>query len=181
MRIQRDILERTPRKSEATREARERRDSGAFGVGARSGFAGRAGGGFQAPSKDDAPRDPSVQIFACPSVRREVETVAAEIWSLVQAHEDLTFDQIAVLVNGPDRDLYLPHIASVFEEAHAIPFNVADASLASESPLASAALSLLALPSTRFTRPDVLAVITHPSIRPIDVDVREWIALADRL
>lgn len=130
---------------------------------------------------NDAPRDPSVQVFACPSVRREIETVAAEIWQLVRDHHDLTFDRIAVIVNGPDRDLYLPHIAAVFEEACAIPFNVADASLAQGSPLVSAALALMALPSTRFARPDVLAVITHPSIRPADVEARDWVELADRL
>src|SRR5690606_10142840 len=81
----------------------------------------------------DARRDGSVQVFACPSVRREVETVAAEIWHLIQTLDGLTFDQIAVLVNGPDRDLYLPHVSAVFEEAHRIPFDVADLALSSAS------------------------------------------------
>jgi exodeoxyribonuclease V gamma subunit len=130
---------------------------------------------------EDAPTDASVQIFAAPSVRREVETVAAEIWRLMEAKDDLTFDRIAVLVNGPERDLYLPHIAAVFEEAHAIPYNVADLSLASASPIVDAALRLLALPSTRFTRPDVLSVIAHPRVRPADVEQHAWAALCDRL
>lgn len=129
-----------------------------------------------------APRDPSVQILACPSVRREVETVAAEIWSLVGGElEGLTFDRVAVLVNGPDRDLYLPHLAAVFEEAHGIPYNVADLSLSSTSPLALGALRLLALPGSRFTRPDVLGVITHPAVRPPDVEPHAWVSLCDRL
>lgn len=129
----------------------------------------------------DARRDDSVQVFACPSIRREVETVAAEIWSLIETQDDLSFDEIAVLVNGPDRDLYLPHLSAVFEEAHRIPFNVADLSLASASPLVECTLRLLALPSTRFSRPDVLSVITHPAVRPADIDPHEWASLCDRL
>lgn len=129
----------------------------------------------------DARRDPSVQVFACPSIRREVETVAAEIWSLIETLDDLTFDQIAVLVNGPDRDLYLPHLSAVFEEAHRIPFNVADLSLASASPLVECALRLLALPASRFTRPELLSVITHPAVRPAEIDAHEWARLSDRL
>lgn len=130
---------------------------------------------------EDAVKDGSVQILACPSIRREVETVAAEIWSLVQTLDDLSFDEIAVLVNGPDRDLYLPHVSAVFEEAHAIPYNVADLSLASASPLVEGALRLFGLAGSRFTRPEVLAVITHPAVRPRDVEAHEWSRLCDRL
>lgn len=148
LRLQRDVLARTPRP--------ERADPG-------------------------APKDPSVQILACPSVRREVETVAAEIWALIQSIDGLTFDQIAVLVNGPDRDLYLPHLSAAFEEAHRIPYNVADLSLSSASPLVEGAMRLLALPGSRFTRPDVLGVITHPAVRPPDVDAHAWVSLCDRL
>lgn len=128
-------------------------------------------------------RDDSLQVLACPSLRREVETVAAEIWNLIETLEDLTFDQIAVLVNGPDRDLYLPHLTAVFEEAHGIPFNVADLSLASVSPLVEAALRLIDLPTTRMTRPDVLGVITHPVVRARfpDVNATDWVTLCERL
>ncbi|MEC7521838.1 MAG: exodeoxyribonuclease V subunit gamma [Myxococcota bacterium] len=128
-------------------------------------------------------KDDSVQVFACPSVRREVETVAAEIWSLVERTPDLTFDRIAVLVNGPDRDLYLPHIAAVFEEAHRIPFNVTDLSLSSVSPLLEGALRLVDLPMSRFTRPDVLGVVTHPAVRARapEIDAHHWVELVDRL
>ncbi|MFK7989859.1 MAG: exodeoxyribonuclease V subunit gamma [Sandaracinaceae bacterium] len=127
------------------------------------------------------PRDGSIRVLACPSVRREVETVAAEVWDAIASIEGLTFDQIAVLVNGPDRDLYLPHVASVFAEARDIPYNVADLALASVSPVVEAALRLIALPGSRFARPDVLAVLTHPAVRPPDVDANDWVALVDRL
>ncbi|HJL20184.1 MAG TPA: exodeoxyribonuclease V subunit gamma [Sandaracinaceae bacterium LLY-WYZ-13_1] len=128
-------------------------------------------------------RDESVQVLECPSIRREVETVAAEIWRLIDALDGLTFDRIAVLVNGPDRDLYLPHLIAAFEEAQGIPFNVTDLSLASVSPLVEGALRLIALPTTRLARPDVLGVVTHPAVRGRvpDVDAHEWVALCERL
>lgn len=130
-----------------------------------------------------ARRDESVMVIGAPSLRREVETVAAEIWRLIETIEDLTFDQIAVLVNGPDRDAYLPHVEAVFGEARAIPYNVADVSLASVSPLVEGALRLLALPTEAFDRPEVLAVMTHPAVmaRVPDVEPHEWVALVERL
>lgn len=127
--------------------------------------------------------DSSVTILACPGVRREVESVAAEIWSLVETLDDLSFTDIAVLVNGPDRDAYLPHVEAVFEEAHRIPFNVADLSLAASNPMVEGALRVLGLPASGFTRPDVLGVMTHPAVhgRVGDVGEEEWEALASRL
>ncbi|MEZ4340475.1 MAG: exodeoxyribonuclease V subunit gamma [Sandaracinaceae bacterium] len=128
-------------------------------------------------------RDESVVVIGAPSLRREVETVAAEIWRLVDTVDDLTFDEIAVLVNGPDRDAYLPHVEAVFGEARAIPFNVTDVSLASVSPLVEGALRLLALPTEPFDRPEVLAVMTHPAVMAAvpDIEPHEWVALVDRL
>jgi len=132
---------------------------------------------------EPSPRDESIRVLVCPSLRREVETVAAEIWKLIESVDDLSFDQIAVLVNGPDRDVYLPHIEAVFTEAHSIPFNVADLALASISPIVEGALRLLALPTRRFSRPEVLAVMTHPAVlgRVPEIQPHEWASLVDRL
>ncbi|MCB9593805.1 MAG: exodeoxyribonuclease V subunit gamma [Sandaracinaceae bacterium] len=140
----------------------------------------------RAPRERDpvgAPRDESITVIGAPSLRREVETVAAEIWRLVDTIEDLTFDEIAVLVNGPDRDVYLPHVEAVFDEARRIPFNVTDVSLASVSPVVEGARRLLALPTEDFARPEVLAVMTHPAVlaRVPDVEPHEWVALVERL
>ncbi len=131
----------------------------------------------------DARVDPSLKVLACPSVRREVEAVAAEIWRAIDEVDGLTFDRVAVLVNGPDRELYLPHVGAVFERARQIPFNVTDLSLASVSPLVEAALALLELPSTGFTRADVLTVVTHPAVVGAvpNVDPSDWVGIAERL
>jgi len=130
-----------------------------------------------------APSDDSVVVLGCPSLRREVETVAAEIWRALERADDLSFDQIAVLVNGPDADAYLPHIEAVFTAARRIPFNVTDLSLAAVSPIVDGALRLLALPTERFARPEVLAVLTHPAVLAGvgDVAPQDWIGLVDRL
>ena len=103
--------------------------------------------------------------------------------SAIESVDGLTFDRIAVLVNGPDRELYLPHIAAVFERARQIPYNVTDLALASVSPLVEAALALVELPASRFTRPDVLSVITHPAVRGAagEVDPQDWVELTERL
>jgi len=130
-----------------------------------------------------ATSDDSVMVLGCPSLRREVETVAAEIWRALDATDDLSFDQIAVLVNGPDAGAYLPHIEAVFTAARRIPFNVTDLSLAAVSPIVDGALRLLSLPTERFARPEVLAVATHPAVLAGvgDVAPQDWIGLVERL
>lgn len=151
-RLQRDILFRAPERSAA-----------------------------EATSEDDG----TIRVLSCPGVRREVEAVADEIWHLVRearaAGDPLRFNDIAVIVNGADRDTYMPHVQSVLHEAHSIPHNVVDVPLASGSRIVEAALLLLDLPLSRFGRPEVLDVLTHPAVRGPDVDPRAWIDLVDRL
>jgi exodeoxyribonuclease V gamma subunit len=132
--------------------------------------------------------DTSVQVLACPGVRREVESVAETIWRLVRASEapgqrPLRFHEIAVLVNGPDRATYMPHIQAAFEEAQRIPHTVIDLPLTSASRIAEAAHLLLDLPLGRLSRPEVLDVITHPAVRgrAPEVDAAAWAHLVARL
>jgi exodeoxyribonuclease V gamma subunit len=132
----------------------------------------------------DAPqreRDPSLRILACPSVRREVETVASAIWDLVEETPDLRFHEIAVLFPEGDRALYLPQIEAVFRAARHLPHHLTDLPLTSASPLAEVALRLLDLPGSRLTRPEMLAVLLHPAVRPEGVEAAEWSALVERL
>ncbi len=134
----------------------------------------------------DAPAvDDSVQVLACPGVRREVEAVADAIWQLVEASSGtgapLRFNDIAVIVNGQDRDVYMPHLDAVFAEAHRIPHNVVDVPLVAGSRVVEAALLLADLPTTRFTRPEVLDVVTHPAVCGDTVDAGAWVELVDRV
>ena len=143
------------------------------------------------PAHDD---DGSVRALACASVRREVEAVADEIWRLVRASEGterpLRFNEIAVFVHGDDRDAYLPHVASVFQEAQRLPHHVVDLPLTADSRIAEAATLLLDVLLSRFRRPEVLALLGHPALRVPGGDVvapggemdrSAWAHLVDRL
>jgi exodeoxyribonuclease V gamma subunit len=137
--------------------------------------------------------DRSLGMFACPGVRRELETIAAEIWSLVAADDapgaaaggraPLRFNDIAVILPAVELAAYQAHTASVFREAYDIPYNLVDLSLSSESRLAEAAGLLLDLPFGRFTRQELLRVAAHPCVigRFPDADPKEWLDWCERL
>lgn len=135
-----------------------------------------------------APADGSLEAFACPGVRREVEAVAESIWRMVRESregEPLRFHEIAVLVHAEDRDTYLPHVAAVFGEAQRIPHHVVDLSLQSESRLVEAAGLLVDVLVSRFARPEVLALLQHPALRvpgaSAELDRAAWSRLVDRV
>ncbi len=129
--------------------------------------------------------DSSVAFAGCPSLHREVEWVADEIWRLVRASssdDPLRFHEIAVFVPEMDYAVYLPHIASVFEEAHRIPYSI-EFPLAEMSLVVDAALRLVELPLGLCARPDLVDVLTHPSICGAreDVDPVRWKELVHQL
>ncbi|MDF1566087.1 MAG: exodeoxyribonuclease V subunit gamma [Deltaproteobacteria bacterium] len=108
----------------------------------------------------------SLQALACPSLRREVEAVADRIWHLIGAEgpgAPLRFHEIAVVVPPAARDRYLPMITQVFEAHHRLPHTTADLSFGARAPLAQAARLLLELPFGRFTRAELLGLLTHPA------------------
>lgn len=132
--------------------------------------------------------DGTIEAFACPGVRREVEAVAEEIWRLVRASRadaPLRFHEIAVLVHADDRDTYLPHVAAVFGQARRIPHHVVDLSLQSESRVVEAAGLLVDVLLSRFSRPEVLALLRHPALRvpgaSAELDRSAWARIVDRL
>jgi exodeoxyribonuclease V gamma subunit len=139
------------------------------------------GGGAGAGDHDPRPRidpitDDSFQILACPSVAREAEIIAAEIWRLVQADAALGFDDIAVVLAGREHDAYLTHLPAAFRAAFDLPAHLAEVPLVSQSRWVEAVRLLLALPLSSFTRKDVLGLATHPAVlrRFGDVDPAEW-------
>ena len=143
-------------------------------------------------SRNDFHGDHSLAVFACPGIRREVETIAAQIWTLVEEDGEkaaadgrapLRFNDIAVILPAGELATYQAHTASVFSETWEIPYNLVDLPLSAESRLVEAAQLLLALPFGRFTRRDLLRVATHPCVigRFADADPDEWTDWCDRL
>lgn len=134
--------------------------------------------------------DRSLSVFQCPGVRRELETIAGEIWSILESDQSaetgrppLRFNDIVVILPAADLAVYQAHTASVFGETHGIPYSLVDLSLAAGSRVADAASLLLKLPHGRFTRQDVLRVAAHPCVigRFPDADPDEWLAWCDSL
>ena len=150
------------------------------------------------PMKKSDDEDRSVQVWACPSARHEVATVAEAIWELFEpkkerkteqnATPELRFKDIAVLIPPGREARYTPLIASVFDEARQIPFHIADRALASGSPIVDACLRLTALPQGNFSRRDVLELARHPCVRArfthldlaADREI-DWESLVDKL
>jgi exodeoxyribonuclease V gamma subunit len=138
----------------------------------------RDSGGHRAAAPDQ-----SLALLEHASVRRELEAVASDIWRLCEAHEDLRFDEIAVLVPDGQAADYAAQLTTVFREAHDIPHQTVGLPVGGASRIAEAIGLLLALPLGRFTRQDLLRVAVHPSVVASlgSVDAGPWVALCDAL
>ena len=151
---------------------------------------------FVAPG-EGRPSDGSVRFLACPGIQREVEIVANEIWSLIQANDadgadgtdvrsTLRFHEIAVIVNNSQRDAYLTHVAALFPTFHDLPFNLIDRRLSADSRVAEAIAGLVSLmgrPPGQIRRSDLLRLLLHPNIGGAvgEDDPEQWRAWAEEL
>jgi exodeoxyribonuclease V gamma subunit len=137
----------------------------------------------QTPDPEVDPADRSIQILGCPSIQRELEIIGNEIWALMAGDESLRFNDIALLVSRGDQELYQAHIPAVFNELHRIPHHFADVPLRGESRMVEGLELLLDLPFGRFTRPELLRILTHPALlaRYPDVDPNDWVHWSERL
>ncbi len=114
--------------------------------------------------------DRSIRLVAAPSVRREIEWVADEIWRLLREDSPpsgsprLRLSDIAVIVNSNARDLYLPQIEAVFSACHNLPGSFSDLPGSAGSRLIEAMSMLLKLPFGRFTRAEMLSLLSHPAL-----------------
>lgn len=139
------------------------------------------------PSVATRELDDSIALTACPSMRREAEEVAAQIWEALEesasSARPLRFHEIGVFINPSERDAYLSHLTSAFRDNHGIPHHVVDLPLAMESRLVEAVELLLALPNGRFGRAEMLNLLTHPAFasRYPSIDVSRWVELVDEL
>lgn len=165
--LQRDILFRQPA-------------AGAAGPAADPA-ADPAAGPVVDPAID--PNDDSIQILGCPSVQRELEVIGNQIWTLLARDPTLRFNDIALLVSRSELALYQAHIPAVFGELHKIPHHLAEASMSGGGRMVEALEMLLDLPFGRFTRPELLRLLTHPAVlaRYPDVDPGDWVHWSERL
>lgn len=113
-------------------------------------------------------RDDSIQLLECPTIQREVETIANAIWELkeeaLERGETLRFNDIAVIVSARQRDAYQARIRSVFQNTHDIPHNIVDITAASHRRFLEAVHLLLSLPFGDFGRNELLKLLTHPNV-----------------
>lgn len=124
---------------------------------------------------------PSIHFTAAPSLRREVEIVAEQIWAFAEA--GVPFHDMAVLVPPAARADYALQIAAVFERMHGIPFTLSEMGEGGESRIVEAIATLLALPFGNYGRGDLLRLLTHPCLtaRFPEADADRWMRWAERL
>lgn len=108
--------------------------------------------------------DDSLRVFACPSLRRELEVVAAEIWEILRRDPRLRASDVAVIVPEQQQALYLAQLPAVFGESCGLPHNLADAGAAGRPRVAEAIALLIGLPFSTFSRKELLPLLTHPCV-----------------
>jgi exodeoxyribonuclease V gamma subunit len=128
--------------------------------------------------------DARIRFLACPGIRRELEITANEIWSLIRANEKsaakadgdcIRFHEIAVLIPDSQKDDYLADIESVFRKQHEIPADIVSRSIAGSSRVAEAVELLLQLPTGRFSRTEMIRLLTHPALNgDARIEVDAW-------
>jgi exodeoxyribonuclease V gamma subunit len=132
------------------------------------------------------PSETQISFLACPGIRREAEIVANEIWSIVRSNEKLAaegkaervrFHEIAVLIPDASVDDYVAQIDSVFRKQHQIPIDLVSRSIAGASRVAEAVDLLLQLPSGRFSRAEMIRLLTHPALNnesESGIEIEKW-------
>jgi len=127
--------------------------------------------------------DGSIQVLACPGVRRELEVVAAEIWRCLRADQSLRCNDIAVIVPESRKNAYLSQVSAVFGESHDLPHHMVDLPLQSGHRLGTAIELLLNLPFSPFSRKELAPLLTHPAVmrRFPQARASDWLRLVDEL
>ena len=113
------------------------------------------------PQAQPLGQDRSLQIVACPSAYREVETVYNSILFNIEQNDLLQLTDIAVLV--PDISAYKPVFDSVFNRhPRQLTYNLVDSHAEIESIYGKAVLAILKLATGRFSRNEVFDLILNP-------------------
>lgn len=129
------------------------------------------------PVADDA----SLRVHACHTRLRELEVLHDALLALLATRPDL--DPRDIVVMAPEIGAYAPLLGAVFgapggdadggRRAH-IPYQLADRALGALHPLIATFEALLALPTARLARSEVLGLLDVPAIaRALDVGAGE--------
>ncbi|XOF32779.1 MAG: exodeoxyribonuclease V subunit gamma [Candidatus Electrothrix sp. YB6] len=111
------------------------------------------------------PGDRSVRFHCCHSPMREIQVLHDRLLDFFA--DDPTLKPADILVMAPDIALYAPAVAGVFGSAPAgrrIPWSIADQSGREEQPIIDGFLSILELIGSRFTAPEVMALLENQAI-----------------
>ncbi|BBO73361.1 hypothetical protein DSCW_07780 [Desulfosarcina widdelii] len=112
-------------------------------------------------------QDRSLQIVACPGIRREVETVYDSILVNLEADPTLCMTDIAVMVSDMAR--YKPVVDSVFSrQPGRIAYNLVDSVARTESVFARAVVAIMELARGNFSRKQVFDLLRNPCV------MRKW-------
>lgn len=115
------------------------------------------------PGNERAPQDASLQVLACPGMRREIEAVRECILANLLADPTLKLTDVAVLT--PALDDYKPVLQAVFGRGRdVLPFTLSDSTAAADSVLGQGLLSLLRLASGDFSRAAMTDVLLNPCL-----------------
>ena len=126
---------------------------------------------YRLPSNGQLP----IAFHSCHSPMRQVEVLRDTLLGLFS--EDSSLEPRDVVILTPDVDRYAPLVDAVFSAEFAeevappsaavpsLPFKVADKSVRADNEVAQALLALLSLCESRFTAPDVLALLGHEPVR----------------
>lgn len=109
--------------------------------------------------------DFSISFHSCHSVLREVDILYNDLLNKFDADPTLSLRDIIVMV--PDIDVYAPAIKTIFGSAPVhryLPFSLCDRKAQHVDPSIRAFLSLLSLPSCRFTTEDVFELLSVPAV-----------------
>lgn len=133
------------------------------------------------------PYDDSLIVLECPTIQREVEIVASEIWRVMRdshkTERPLRFNDIAVIINPEDREAYQSHIRAVFRDTWSIPHNIIDITASQNRRFIEAVHLLLNLPFGNFKRDELLRLMTHVNVLAQHPDIRvdDWVRWIDSL
>ncbi|MDA8621660.1 exodeoxyribonuclease V subunit gamma [Psychrosphaera sp.] len=128
--------------------------------------------------------DDTIQIHSCHSRVRELEVLKDKLLGWLETNTILPKD---ILVMVPDINDYAPFIDAVFakDPEHPdqfIPYSISDRSSLSENPVLNTFISLLGLPTSRFTVSEVLdwlevpLIMTAFNIEATELElIKEWI------